>query len=85
MRRLPDHLIINMLPLHDSEEFVTVNSMLASYCPYKVFKKQAFLEGMEQCGWSLKDLWENPGKSCTIPFHERQSTSRYYGVYCVRT
>jgi putative methyltransferase (TIGR04325 family) len=84
LRETPERLLINMLPLHDEEEFVTVSSMAASYCAYKVHRKRDFLEGMERCGWSLQDMWENPGKTCVIPFHERESTSRYYGMSYVR-
>lgn len=77
----PKRIIINMIPLHHSEEFVTLNSMPASYCPYKVYNKQHFLDGMEQAGWVLKDLWENQGKACHVPFHEHFNGSRYYGMY----
>jgi putative methyltransferase (TIGR04325 family) len=81
---LPRHIVINMLPLHEQREFVTVSSMDASYCAYKVYHLATFLGGMRESGWKLKDSWENPGKSCPIPFHEELSNSRYRGMYYVR-
>jgi putative methyltransferase (TIGR04325 family) len=81
---VPDHIIINMLPLHETREFVTVSSMDASYCAYKVFRLPTFLAGMRNLGWKLKDSWQNPGKSCAVSFHEEVDDCRYYGMYFVR-
>jgi putative methyltransferase (TIGR04325 family) len=77
----PKHLIINMLPQHESEEFVTVNSLGVSLCPYKVRHRGRFLRSMEQAGWRLCDEWQNMGKACPIPFHDRFNGVEYYGEY----
>ena len=36
-------------------------------------------------GYALVDTWENPDKSCRIPFHPDRSLNRYHGFYFRRT
>lgn len=81
LRDCPEHVIINMLPVHEYEEFVTVNAMGVSFCPYKVRHRERFLQGMTAAGWQVRDEWQNLGKSCEIPFHDRYNRVEYYGWY----
>ncbi len=77
----PKRVLINMMPLHGRQEFVTVSSMGPTFCPYKVFHLDRFLTGMKERNWQLVDSWVNPGKECHIPFQPQLNGSRYCGMY----
>lgn len=84
VERPPKELIVNMVPLHDEMEYVTVQSVLRTFCPYKVFRTSDFLETLDRCGWEVRDHWVNPGKSCEVAFHPETRATRYHGFYCTR-
>ena len=77
----PAHLIINLLPVHAQFEFVTLQNIGTAYCPYRIFKNDKFVQSLVDIGYSLVDRWENPEKSCFIPFDEEYSVEPYSGFY----
>ncbi|MFO1077418.1 MAG: TIGR04325 family methyltransferase [Planctomycetota bacterium] len=77
----PQHVFVNMLPVHPEHEFVTLNSIGVAICPYTVHRRDRFLARVCELGYELVDEWDNPGKSCRIPFHENHSTDHYLGAY----
>ncbi|HJW56724.1 MAG TPA: TIGR04325 family methyltransferase [Burkholderiaceae bacterium] len=79
LERLPQHLLLSLLPIHMSESFYTLQSIGPSYCPYRIFARDGFIQGFESLGYSLVDWWECPEKNCIIPFHPRRSLDRYFG------
>lgn len=83
-RTPPSHLIINMLPLHDRHEFVTLNHIGTAVCPYRIAQKESFINSLTSTGWILKDSWKNESKSCEIPFHDACNGTVYHGFYFVR-
>ncbi len=82
--RLPKHLIINMIPLHDRHEFVTLNHIGTAVCPYRVAHKESFINSLTAAGWILKDSWLNESKSCDIPFYDAYNGAVYHGFYFTR-
>ena len=84
LRALPSHIIINQLPLHETEEFVTLQNIGTAYCAYWIRNRGRFLQGLMQQGYELIDIWENPGKNCIIPTYPRQTRPVYFGAYLRR-
>lgn len=84
MARRPAHLLINLLPVHMSLSYFTVQNMGAAYCPYRISAEPAFLGGLRELGYVLKDRWENPDRRCEIPHHRGYSLDRYFGYYLAR-
>lgn len=80
----PRHLLINLLPLHPSQECVTLQSIGTAFCPYAVFHREAFVRQLTLLGYTLVDAWDNPDKSCDIPFHPEASVQGYTGLYLRR-
>jgi putative methyltransferase (TIGR04325 family) len=78
---LPQHIIVNLLPVHDEEEFYTLQNIGFSFCPYHIFKKEEFVNSVKNLGYEIVDKWENPEKKCKIPFHEQHSLEHYSGFY----
>ena len=72
-------LILNLLPLHPTESFFTLQSIGAAFCPYRVIQFGAFVKSLSQLGYVQRDAWENPDKRCTIAFDPAHSIDRYYG------
>lgn len=82
--QLPKHLIINMIPLHERHEFVTLNHIGTAVCPYRVDHKESFVNSLTSMGWKLEDSWKNESKSCHIPFHDEYNGTLYHGFYFTR-
>ncbi|MBB3228651.1 putative methyltransferase (TIGR04325 family) [Luteibacter sp. Sphag1AF] len=79
LRHRPRHLLLNSVPLHPSASYFTVQNMGTACCPYRVTADREFLHGLRELGYAPQDRWENPHRSCQIPFHEDRSLDRYFG------
>lgn len=76
----PDHLIINKMPLHDGESFVTVQATGHAFHPYRIFNRRDFVDGVTALGYRVVDDWVNRETSCFVPFspHHIEAYSGYY-------
>lgn len=79
--RLPRHVLVNQVPLHDTREVVTLQNTATCYCPYRVFNRHAFLESLTHLGYELVDTWRNVAKGCFIPTYPDHSVEHYTGAY----
>lgn len=79
LSKRPRCLILNLLPLHPSESFFTLQSMGAAFCPYRISQFGAFVKALTQLGYVQRDAWENPDKRCIVAFDPEHSLDRYYG------
>lgn len=76
----PKHLLINRLPLYEGKQFVTLQNGGQVFYPQYVFNKNDFIEGLQQLGYKLIDIWQG-NDSCRIPFHPDRSVRFYHGLY----
>ena len=79
LRQPPRHLVINLMPIHMSESFFTLQNMGAAYCPYRITAEREFVDGLKALGYALRDRWENPDRRCEIAFRPEHSLDRYFG------
>jgi len=77
----PKDIIVNLTPLHDEMEFVTLQNIGSAFCPYQIFNRDEFISSVCALGYVLIDSWENAEKSCLIPFHPEHSLDHYCGLY----
>jgi len=84
LTRLPKHLLLNSVPIHTSASYFTVQNMGTACCPYRITAEREFVDGLKALGYVMKDRWENPHRSCEIPFHPELSLDRYFGFYFSR-
>lgn len=77
----PKYVLVNLLPLHEKYEYVTLQNIGTAFCPYKIFNRERFVQGMQDLGYCLNDGWRNAEKSCSIPFYDEYSLSCYWGLY----
>lgn len=80
----PQHLLLNLVPIHPQHAYFTLQSIGTAFCPYRIIDLSGFLKSFEALGYTLVDKWENPEKKCTIPFHSARSLDRYYGFFFTR-
>ncbi|TCV93339.1 putative methyltransferase (TIGR04325 family) [Luteibacter rhizovicinus] len=79
LQTLPRYLLLNSVPIHPSASYFTVQNMGTACCPYRITSERDFLHGLKALGYVLRDRWENPHRSCVIPFHDDRSLDRYFG------
>jgi putative methyltransferase (TIGR04325 family) len=81
LKKKPEHLLINRLPLYDGEQFVTLQNGGKVFYPQYVFNKAEFIGNLENLGYELVDVWEDRVDMCIIPFHPDHSVPVYSGLY----
>lgn len=78
--KLPQWVLVNLLPLHEKYEFWTVQSIGTAFCAYRIQQFQTFFADMAQIGYRPLDIWDNLEKDCWIAFEPEHSLDRYKGV-----
>lgn len=81
LSRPPRHLLLNLVPLGPNPPFYTLQTIGVAYCPYRIESSDTLTRGLADLGYEAVDLWENPEKSCFIPFHPENSLDAYQGGY----
>jgi putative methyltransferase (TIGR04325 family) len=81
LKTLPRHLIINKTPLTERPEFVTLEDLGPSACPYRIFNRRQFIDSIENLGYQLIDSWQNAEFGCEIPFYPEHCVPKYTGLY----
>lgn len=81
VQRLPQHLLLNKIPLTDGDAFWTIQNFGSSISPYRIYNKAEFLNYFSGFGYEVRDNWEVPDFSCDIPFHPDKSVLRCQGFY----
>jgi putative methyltransferase (TIGR04325 family) len=83
-RSLPQHILINKLPVYELPSSVTLHNMGSAFCPYHLLNRTEFLSRFEELGYRLVDEWKCPELSCEIPFFPRHSIAAYTGFYLTK-
>lgn len=80
MARRPEHVLVNVLPLHPTQAFWTVQHTgdVNRYCAYGIAARPAFLAQFQALGYALRDDWDQD-RQCVIPFHPDCRVDRYHG------
>jgi putative methyltransferase (TIGR04325 family) len=80
LSRLPTWVLVNLLPLHETADYWTVQSIGAALCPYHIERRSAFVESMRSLGYTVEDAWENAEKRCEVAFSPEHDLDRYHGM-----
>jgi putative methyltransferase (TIGR04325 family) len=81
--RLPNHILLNKVPVYPLESAVTLQNMGTALLPNHLFNESDFLHFFVSMGFTLKDHWETE-LGCHIPFHPEHSIRAYKGFYFAR-
>jgi putative methyltransferase (TIGR04325 family) len=82
--RPPPHLVINKLPVVDSDGYFTVQDTGMFNSPYTIFSRPRLVEALRALKYELADAWTCPGLHCTITDAKRSSVDPYSGFYFKR-
>jgi len=85
LETMPERIVVNTTPIHESRSFFTLNSIGTAFCPYRVQAKADFIASVTALGYRKLDEWENVGKGLQIPGHSDHDVAAYSGFCFERT
>lgn len=78
--KCPRWIVHNLIPLHESKAFWTVQSIAEAFCPCRIQRKDVFFAELEALGNEVLDVWENLEKACAVQFEPAYSLDRNMGA-----
>lgn len=81
LAKKPSHLILNRVPVHPREEFVTMQNIGPSLCPYHIYQHSRFVESFTTLGYELVDSWQCAEVTFRLLFHPDKEIAAYSGFY----
>lgn len=84
LEMLPRYLLLGKVPLYAGRPFFTIQNAGVCLCPTLIYNKAAFLEELGDLGYVVRDLWEDPSRSCIIPYAPENSFTFFYGLFMER-
>ena len=77
----PRHVLLNRVPTAPEAEFITLQNIGFTYCPYRIAREGDIARSLLPLGYELVDTWVNGGEArTTLPF-SRASRVRWMGHY----
>lgn len=77
----PAHVLVNLVPMHPSTGYVTLQNIRVAICPYRVMAVPTFIAEMEALGYRTIDHWESQERKLRVPFQPARSIDSYHGFY----
>ena len=82
--QLPEHVLLHRIPVHPRHGFVTLQNIGTAFCPYRIYRRDAVLHGIDERGYEIVDEWENLEHRCVFPLDSEHSVPSYTGFYLRR-
>ncbi|GER12774.1 methyltransferase, TIGR04325 family [Variovorax boronicumulans] len=81
----PRYLLLNKLPLHDGQDYVTAQNIGAGcFSPVHVYNRKQYVEEIEARGYVLRDQWPVLERSLYLPGFPERCVPQFSGLYFVR-
>jgi len=81
----PRHILLNKLPIHDGEDYVTAQNIGAGcFAPVQVYNRQRFVKEVEALGYALRDQWQVLERSLHLPGFPERCVPTFSGMYFSR-
>ncbi|MBO9651089.1 MAG: methyltransferase, TIGR04325 family [Variovorax sp.] len=78
----PAHLLLNKLPLHDGDDFVTTQNLgYGAFSPVHVYNRTRFIRSIQELGYTPLDTWDVHERLMYVPGHHECSFDKFTGVY----
>jgi putative methyltransferase (TIGR04325 family) len=81
---LPDHILINKIPLTDGPDAWSIQGHVTSAIVCRFFNRKKFIGYFEQHGYRLRDKWIVHELCADIPFNPEHTLRYYEGLYFTR-
>jgi len=76
----PRHILLNKLPLHDGNEFVSLQNIGSGFSPLHVWNRGRFVERFERLGYEAIDVWSVPERTFQL-FDDTVKSFSFSGIY----
>ena len=81
-RKLPEHILLNKLPLYGGATFVTTQNLgCRCFSPVHVFNRNEFIDSIVSEGFQLKDEWPVHERAMYLPGFSQRSFPSFSGLY----
>jgi putative methyltransferase (TIGR04325 family) len=80
LAELPQHVLVNRVPMYDGKGYYTVQSSPHSFSPYRIFNHREFIDQVSGLGYEFVSDWTLP-RSLHVQFHPELYVNNYRGLY----
>ena len=77
----PDHVLVNLVPMHPGRGYFTLQNLGIAICPYRVMCLPEFVAQMKALEYDVADQWELKERHIRIPFEREAGIDAYHGFY----
>src|SRR5690606_31967817 len=80
----PPHVLVNLVPMHPSRGYFTLQNIGKAVLPYRVSHMPGFISRMEALGYRKRDQWHSEERNLRVPFEPDCRIDGYEGFYFQR-
>lgn len=77
----PQHVLVNLTPMHPSRTYFTLQHIGIAICPYRVSAVPEFTAAMQALGYVVVDAWASRERNVRVPFRPECDIDSYHGFY----
>lgn len=77
----PQHVLVNLTPMHPDRSYFTLQHIGIAICPYRVSAVPEFVTAMEELGYTTVDRWATHERNVRVPFRPECDIDSYHGFY----
>jgi putative methyltransferase (TIGR04325 family) len=77
----PAHVLVNLVPMHPSRGYFTLQNIGKAVLPYRVMAIAEFVSAMEALGYVVQDQWHSAERYLRVPFEPGCNVDGYEGFY----
>lgn len=81
LREPPPHVLVNLVPMHPSKAYFTLQNIGKAVLPYRVSSIPEFTSQMEALGYRKRDQWHSEERYLRVPFEPDSRIDGYEGFY----
>lgn len=81
LKHKPKHLLLNKLPVSQTNAYYTLQNTGTAFCPYRVINHAELVQSLSSLGYGLVDVWSNPDLALIIPDAAKYSLPAFSGMY----
>ena len=77
----PKHVVINLVPMHPTQGYFTLQNIGRAILPYRVSAIPEFIAAMQALGYRVVDQWHSAERYIRVPFEPTCRIDGYEGFY----
>lgn len=81
LRSKPRHVLVNLVPMHPTRSYFTLQNIGKAVLPYRVMAVPEFIAAMEALGYVKQDEWHSAERHLRVPFEPAYDVEDYSGFH----